>query len=193
MPLTIVIIFGSMELMKKLQFALISLIIISSIGCGSTPVLSEQDALVEAPSTNEVVDAAKKPVEVKDASSKKLEEEELPGIYFKNKQTKQKLRIDDWKYMGFGEDLPNWLVPALEEDMKALKKNVPDLSSSDFKVLTAIGCNRDQAENAMADLEKPEGYTLYDSFWVRVLDPKNENSEKYYISVALYYVNLVKS
>ena len=161
MPLTIVIIFGSMELMKKLQFALISLIIISSIGCGSTPVHSDQGALVEAPSTNKVVEEQKKPVEVKDASSKKSVEEELPGIYFKNTQTKQKLRIDDWKYMGFGEDLPTWLIPALENDMKALKKSVEALSSSDIKVLTATGCNRDQAENAMADLEKPEGYKLF--------------------------------
>ena len=172
--------------MKKLQFALISLIIISSIGCGSTPV-QEQDTSINAPTK---VEAENKRVE----ESSKKSKEELPGIYFINKQTKQKLRIEDWKYMGFGEELPSWVVPSLEGDEKAVKKAVPLLKDSVIQILIAPGCNRDQADNAMHDLETPEGYTLYDSFWIRVSDDKNKNAlDMPYISVALYYINSIES
>ena len=179
--------------MKKLQFALISLIIISSIGCSSTPV-SEQEALTSPSIAEDKVEEKAEEVKISSSKPKKEKEEELPGIYFKNKQTNQKLRIDQWKYMGFGTEIPSWLVPALENDVKSIKNNVPELENKDVIVLVATGCNSDQAESALQSLEKPEGYELFDSFWVRAVPAKkNEQIDMSYISVAVYSKLIIES
>lgn len=156
--------------MKKISYALIFLITISVIGCGSTQVEENQsEVITKSPEIN-----IEKPIE------------DQKGLYYKNNQTREKLLIDDWKYKGFGNELPEWVIPALEEDVSEIKKIIPELSESQVIVLKAEGYNHDQAEMALAEQEKPENFTCYDSFWVRISSKVNE---KTYISISVYYRN----
>lgn len=111
----------------------------------------------------------------------------------KNKQTEQKLRFDDWKYKGFGNDLALWVEPAIENKVSAVKKICPELADKEIKIYMARGENSDQAEQLIKEqinLEK-ETVTLkyFDGFWVREnLELKDSDNSKPYISVYVYIV-----
>lgn len=161
--------------MKKLFLVLISLIFITTVGCSSTSVESSSPSIEKS-------------------NSIENQEKELPsGLYYENKLTEEKLLIDDWKYKGFGNELPVWVIPALEENVSKLKKAVPELANAQVIILQTEGYNHDQAEKSLEEIEqmqKPEGYIKYDSFWVRAYpyDPRTERTmPKRYISVEVYY------
>jgi len=108
-----------------------------------------------------------------------------------NKQNEEKLRFDDWKYKGFGKELPYWAGTAAEnEDM--LKKLVPELNSAKtVVVLRGFGENSDQAEQSAKNLlvEKlleDDSLQLFDSTWVRQ-DINYVSTEMPYISMYILY------
>jgi len=109
-----------------------------------------------------------------------------------NIKTEEKLRFIDWKYKGFGKNLPLWVEPAVDNDIKALKKLVPDLNkASSIKILIGTGENSDQAEQKSKELvsqllEQDEVYIFYDSFWVLENKPSLDMP---YISLYIYYKN----
>jgi len=102
--------------------------------------------------------------------------------YIEKKQAEKKLQYDDWKYMGFGHQIPQWVEPAINGNIAKVKKAVEELSDAEILVFSARGVNIDQAEEALQELEIPENYTVYDSFWVR----QSSSSDKPYIAVAIY-------
>ena len=102
-------------------------------------------------------------------------------VHKEKKQNPKKLLFEDWKYKGFGQDLPVWFEAAYEDNVAKIKKNVEQLSESEVIIIRGEGINSDQAERVM-DLQKetvPEGFELYDSFWAMTGEGK-------YISLALY-------
>lgn len=111
------------------------------------------------------------------------------GSIKNNQQADKKLRFDDWKYMGFGYQLPQWFQAALDMRISKVKKTDPLLQSSDIKIFLGKGLNPDQADSAAREayakaLESGlEGYKLYDNFWARETD----EVEFPYKSVYIYY------
>lgn len=102
--------------------------------------------------------------------------------HIEKKQSDKKLQYDDWKYMGFGQQIPAWVEPAISGNIAKVKKVEQSLADSEIVVLSARGINIDQAEYALQEMEIPENYTVYDSFWVR----QTSASDKPYIAVAIY-------
>ncbi len=84
--------------------------------------------------------------------------------------------------MGFGSRIPDWVEPAIEGNLSKVRKMEPSLVDSEIIVLSASGMNIDQAEEALLELEVPEDYLVYETFWVRQAAP----SDKPYIAVAIY-------
>lgn len=107
-----------------------------------------------------------------------------------NKQTEEKLRFEDWKYKGFGYELPDWVEPAIEEKKSKVIKYQPELADSTVEIFSGRGINIDQADaaakeaasNAMA--ESGQIYELYDNYWVKEWG----EVESPYISVYIYYL-----
>lgn len=109
-----------------------------------------------------------------------------------NRRKEEKLRFNDWKYRGFGKELPDWVEPAIDNKINVLKKTVPELSSaSAIKILKGTGDNSDQAEQSVKVLveelkNEDSEFIKYDNFWV--LENKN-TLDMPYISVYVYYKN----
>ncbi|MBR1638560.1 MAG: hypothetical protein IJ688_04155 [Treponema sp.] len=105
------------------------------------------------------------------------------GVYNEKKQSEKKLRYDDWKYMGFGQQIPQWVEAAVEGKTPLVKKSFPEKEAAEFFVASAAGMNIDQAEESLAEIEVPEDFELLDTFWVRLAA---SNDGKPYIAVAVY-------
>lgn len=113
-----------------------------------------------------------------------------PAVSTKNnKQTEKKLRFEDWKYKGFGKELPVWIEPALAQDINTLKKLVPEMANASVvKVLAGTGENSDQADQTAKELandllQENSDLTFFANFWV--LDSKK--SDKPYVALYIYY------
>lgn len=111
------------------------------------------------------------------------------GLYFKNPQTKEKLLIEEWKYMGFGQPFPEWVIPALEGNINKVREVLPELANEEVLVMQSKGYNLDQAESGLSTEPEGAGFSLYESFWVRgnYSNEENKKIEKMYISVAVYH------
>ena len=103
------------------------------------------------------------------------------GTYKEKHQKDEKLLFKDWKYRGFGYELPVWFEAAYNDDEPGLKKALPELQNKEVTILRGQGFNSDQAEqNLKLKLAEAEALTFYDSGWA-MLDV-NE-----YISIAILY------
>ena len=122
-------------------------------------------------------------------STNTLASAEEQGLYYKNPQTEEKLLIEEWKYMGFGQPLPEWVIPALEENINKVREVIPELANEEVLVMQNKGYTLDQAEAGLSSEPAGAGYNLYDSFWVRgdYSSKENKKIEKMYISVAVYH------
>lgn len=90
--------------------------------------------------------------------------------------------FDDWKYKGFGMQLPQWVQPAIEGKKDKVVKYFPDYTADQIEIVTASGINVDQSENK---LEKTSDRVLIDGFWVRLNTLVNKTAEPY-ITVLIY-------
>lgn len=118
---------------------------------------------------------------------------EQPSASVKNKkQNTEKLRFDDWKYKGFGQELPVWVTFAVNGDNNNLKKIIAKVDTvSTVTVLAGCGENADQADQAAKDsiqqlFSQDENYKYYDSFWVRE-NVEVKKTDKPYKAVYVYY------
>lgn len=101
------------------------------------------------------------------------------------KRAEKKLRFDDWKYMGFGQEIPDWVEPASNGDIEQVKRLLPELAGAEIIILSDFGMNVDQAEESLSLQEIPAGYSLFDSFWVRIA----KSTENPYVALAIYKMN----
>lgn len=104
------------------------------------------------------------------------------GAYKEKHQNGKKLLFEDWKYRGFGYELPVWFEAAYNDDKLEVKNLIPELHDKEIIILRGEGLNSDQAEQNLklqlsavaADL------IVYDSSWA-MLDFNK------YISIAILY------
>ena len=103
------------------------------------------------------------------------------GNHIEKKQNSQKLLFEDWKYKGFGQELPVWLEAAFENNVSAVKKAVPELSDKEVVIIRAEGINSDQADKILKikEEELSSDFILYDSSWAL--------SGETYIALAVFY------
>ena len=95
------------------------------------------------------------------------------GAYKEKHQNDKRLLFQDWKYRGFGYELPLWFEAAYKDNKLELEKQIPELKNKEFSVLRGDGKNSDQAEQnlklKMAEMsELSEEYKLYDSSWAMI-------------------------
>lgn len=101
--------------------------------------------------------------------------------HIEKKQNDKKLLFEDWKYKGFGQELPVWLEAAFENNVPAVKKAVPELSDKEVEIVRAEGINSDQADKILKikEEELSSDFILYDSSWAL--------SGETYIALAVFY------
>lgn len=101
--------------------------------------------------------------------------------HIEKKQNDKKLLFEDWKYKGFGQELPVWLEAAFKNDVLAVKKAVPELSDKEVEIVRAEGINSDQADKILKikEEELSSDFILYDSSWAL--------SGETYIALAVFY------
>ena len=109
------------------------------------------------------------------------------GAYKEKHQNEKKLLFEDWKYKGFGQELPFWFEAAYNNNLTEVKKLVPELTGKEVTILRADGFNSDQSEQGLKlkltelmSAENSEGFVLYDSGWAMIQAGK-------YISLAILY------
>lgn len=103
------------------------------------------------------------------------------GNHIEKKQNQEKLLFEDWKYKGFGQELPVWLEAAFENDVPAIKKVVPEIADKEVLIIRAEGVNSDQADKILKikEEELSSDFILYDSSWAL--------SGETYIALAVFY------
>ena len=103
------------------------------------------------------------------------------GNHIEKKQNQEKLLFEDWKYKGFGQELPVWLESAFENDVPAIKKVVPEIADKEVEIIRAEGINSDQADKILKikEEELSSDFILYDSSWAL--------SGETYIALAVFY------
>ena len=104
------------------------------------------------------------------------------GAINENHHNGKKLLFNDWKYRGFGYDLPVWFDAAYHDNQTKLKSLIPELSDKEVTILRGEGFNSDQAEQNLKHLlsEADEAFVLYDSSWAMIEEGK-------YVSLAILY------
>ena len=110
-----------------------------------------------------------------------------PGsdAYIEKKQSGKKLLFEDWKYKGFGRELPVWFEAAYHNDLEKIRQILPELAFREIIILRAEGINSDQADKILKikEEESSSEYTVYDAGWALQRKGKHET----YIALAVLY------
>lgn len=102
------------------------------------------------------------------------------GTYKEKHQSEKKLLFKDWKYRGFGHELPVWFEVAYHDNLIKLKTLLPELQEKEVTILRGEGFNSDQAEQNLKLLlaEADEAFVMFDSSWAMI-------DAKKYVSLAI--------
>ena len=111
------------------------------------------------------------------------------AIYIEeNAQNSEKLRFNDWKYKGFGKDLPVWIDFVFDDNLKSLYQNYDEFSKeTEFVVIKGFGKNSDQAEDS-AKLKLEEFKQNDNDFENKInIEKFLDFAEQPYVSLYLFY------
>lgn len=86
--------------------------------------------------------------------------------------------FDDWRYKGFGSELPSWFEPAYLKDVDNVKKTLPEFTEKDV-ILGGNAISADHAEKLIAENKNVDGYEFVDSCWAKLA--KSENLQTPYV------------
>ena len=86
--------------------------------------------------------------------------------------------FDDWRYKGFGSELPSWFEPAYLKDIDNVKKALPEFTEKDV-ILGGNAISADHAEKLIAENKNVDGYEFIDSCWAKLA--KSENLQTPYV------------
>ena len=89
--------------------------------------------------------------------------------------------FDDWRYKGFGAELPQWFEPAYLRDTVSVKAVLPEFTEKDV-ILGGNAISADHAEQLIAVNKNVDGYEFVDSCWAKLSEKAaNENSQTPYV------------
>ena len=86
--------------------------------------------------------------------------------------------FDDWRYKGFGSELPSWFEPAYLKDVDNVKKALPEFTEKDV-ILGGNAISADHAEKLITENKNVDGYEFVDSCWAKLA--KSENLQTPYV------------
>lgn len=86
--------------------------------------------------------------------------------------------FEDWRYKGFGSELPSWFEPAYLKDVGNVKKALPEFTEKDV-ILGGNAISADHAEKLIAENKNVDGYEFIDSCWAKLA--KSENLQTPYV------------
>ena len=113
-------------------------------------------------------------------------------VHNEKKQNQKRLLFEDWKYKGFGKELPVWFEAAYKNNTAEIHRQVVELKNRKIKIITAFGINSDQADKSLKQQLKSfsSDYQLYDSCWALLGDNaaiKKNKGYPYFAAAVLYF------
>ncbi|MCR4734498.1 MAG: hypothetical protein K5829_05795 [Treponema sp.] len=99
-------------------------------------------------------------------------------------------KYDDWKYKGFGTELPDWFDLAIEYDDSGIKNILEISPDSLIRIVCTEGKDVDQCEQKLNEIAEEFSYDfeILNSCWARK-NPLVEEVEEPYVSVRIYISN----
>lgn len=91
------------------------------------------------------------------------------SVVYKKSEGKYDGKYDDWKYRGFGYDVPEWAEPALKKNAAGVKRCLDELNQQEIVLFVQEGRNLDQAEALIYEKAEAHGEELehFLDFWVK--------------------------
>ena len=108
--------------------------------------------------------------------------QDIHNNHKEKKQNSKKLLFENWKYKGFGKELPVWFEAAYNANEAKLKNLVPELKEKQVLILRGDGVNSDQSDKTLKlkIAEEAADFQLYDSSWAMIQAGN-------YVSLAILY------
>lgn len=85
----------------------------------------------------------------------------------KSKQSVKSSYFEDWRYKGFGAELPSWFEPAYLKDSAKVRSVIKGFSKEDV-IIGGNAISADHAEKLIAENKKIDGYEFVDSCWAKL-------------------------
>ena len=84
-----------------------------------------------------------------------------------NRTEKSSSYFEDWRYKGFGSELPTWFEPAYLKNSAKVRAVIPGFSKDDV-IIGGNAISADHAEQLIAQNKNIEGYEFVDSCWAKL-------------------------
>ena len=113
------------------------------------------------------------------------------GSHIEKHYNGKKLLYNDWKYKGFGHELPEWFDAAYKGDVEEVLKKISVPENSKIEIVTGRGINSDQADKSLRQksAELDSELLLYDSSWALLSEKvaAEDNMGYPYFAAAVFY------
>lgn len=90
--------------------------------------------------------------------------------------------FEDWRYKGFGQELPLWFFFAYEDDLQGVVNSREDLAGtelSDLEIIAGNALNADQAEQLIKQNLELLNNEYIDTFWAKLCAETEEEQNPY--------------
>lgn len=90
--------------------------------------------------------------------------------------------FDDWRYKGFGKEIPLWFFYAFEGDIAGVVESRDDLTEADVPALELFSgdaLNADQAEQLILQFLETHECGCVDTFWAKLCDESEYEGNPY--------------
>lgn len=98
--------------------------------------------------------------------------------------------FDDWRYKGFGKEIPLWFFYAYENDVAGVVESRDDLTEADIpsiQLCTGDALNADQAEKLILQYLETHDCGCVDTFWAKLCDESDYEGNPYrWVIIAIY-------
>ena len=84
-----------------------------------------------------------------------------------NRAEKSSSYFEDWRYKGFGSELPTWFEPAYLKNSAKVRAVIPGFSKDDV-IIGGNAISADHAEQLISINKNVDGYEFVDSCWAKL-------------------------
>lgn len=84
-----------------------------------------------------------------------------------NRAEKSSSYFEDWRYKGFGSELPTWFEPAYLKNSAKVRAVIPGFSKYDV-IIGGNAISADHAEQLISINKNVDGYEFVDSCWAKL-------------------------